>query len=222
VRFFAVGFAMICVIYMVPLLGFVAWTTIGVLGLGGATLAFIAAYRRENPAAVPRAPSAAVTAPAAPDFHAGGLRPNPDAAGIAFEPSIVPPAPVVASDIASFPHAAFRDRLAAFVLDVILVVIARQLLDLTRRDSSLLLLLLAYHIAFWTWKGTTVGGIICRSGSYEWTGPGSGCRCAGTGLSIFYSRGGWAWRSVDSQGSRNEAWHDRSRYLCVSAGNWHK
>ena len=27
---------------------------------------------------------------------------------------------------------------------------------------SIFLLLLAYHIAFWTWKGTTVGGIICQ------------------------------------------------------------
>ena len=49
------------------------------------------------------------------------------------------------------------------MLDVI-VVITAQLLDLTRHDndSAAFVLLLAYHIGFWTWKGTTVGGIICQ------------------------------------------------------------
>ena len=28
--------------------------------------------------------------------------------------------------------------------------------------DAFLPLLLAYHIGFWTWKGTTVGGIICQ------------------------------------------------------------
>jgi uncharacterized RDD family membrane protein YckC len=74
-----------------------------------------------------------------------------------------PPVPVApASDLTAFPRAAFLDRLAAFVLDIILVLIAQQLFDLTRRDSAIFLLLLAYHIGFWTWKGTTVGGIICQ------------------------------------------------------------
>ena len=45
----------------------------------------------------------------------------PDAAASAFSPSEAPAVPAVASDLASFPRAAFRDRLAAFVLDVILV-----------------------------------------------------------------------------------------------------
>ena len=54
-RSFVVGFAVICVAYMVPLLGFVAWGTLGVVGLGGSTLAFIAGYRRENPLPAPRA-----------------------------------------------------------------------------------------------------------------------------------------------------------------------
>ena len=50
------------------------------------------------------------------------------------------------------------------LLDVILVVIASQVLSLTRHDndSAVFVLMLAYHIGFWTWKGTTVGGIICQ------------------------------------------------------------
>ena len=224
VRFFAVGFAMICVIYMVPLLGFVAWTTIGVLGLGGATLAFIAAYRRENPPAVPRAPSAAITAPAVSDFYAGVSRPDPDAAGIAFEPSTVPPAPVVASDIASLPHAAFLDRLAAFVLDVILVFIARQLSELGRRDISMLLLLLAYHIGFWTWKSTTVGGIICQLRVVRVDGARLGFADALVrGLSSIFSLAvvglGGLWILKDPE---RQAWHDKiaGTYVVKVPRNW--
>jgi uncharacterized RDD family membrane protein YckC len=165
-RSFAIGFVLIGLAYMVPLLGFVAWTTVGVFGLGGATLAFIAAYRRENPAPPPRVP-AVVISPPEPHLDAGA--PLTNLPGAAFAPgqsaaALVASdvASVVTSDIASLPHAAFRDRLAAFVLDVILVVIAQRLLELTNRDSEFFLLLLAYHIGFWTWKSTTVGGIICQ------------------------------------------------------------
>jgi uncharacterized RDD family membrane protein YckC len=157
------------------------------------------------------------------DFYAGGSR-NPDAAGIAFEPATVPPAPIVASDIASFPHAAFRDRLAAFVLDVILVVIARQLLDLTRRDSSLLLLLLAYHIAFWTWKGTTVGGIICQLRVVRVDGARLGFADALVrGLSSIFSLAvvglGGLWILKDPE---RQAWHDKiaGTYVVKVPRNW--
>ena len=57
IRSFVIGSAVICVAYMVPLLGFAAWGTLGVFGLGGATLAFIAGYRRENPLPTPWEPS---------------------------------------------------------------------------------------------------------------------------------------------------------------------
>ncbi len=50
VRSFAIGFAAISLIYMVPVLGFMAWGLVGVTGLGAAALAFTSAYRRENPA----------------------------------------------------------------------------------------------------------------------------------------------------------------------------
>ena len=36
------------------------------------------------------------------------------------------------------------------------------MLDLTRHDGYFPLMLLAYHVAFWAWKGTTLGGIICN------------------------------------------------------------
>jgi uncharacterized RDD family membrane protein YckC len=66
----------------------------------------------------------------------------------------------VPGDLAVYPRAAFLDRVAAFAIDAILIGIAVNLLDLERHDGSFPLLLLAYHIAFWAWRGTTLGGII--------------------------------------------------------------
>src|SRR5262249_50530508 len=48
-RSFAIGSALLCLAYMVPVLGFVVWTISAVLGLGAAAMAFFTAYRRENP-----------------------------------------------------------------------------------------------------------------------------------------------------------------------------
>jgi uncharacterized RDD family membrane protein YckC len=48
-RAFALGFVLVTLMYMVPLLGIVAWALFGVLGLGAAVLAFLTAWRREHP-----------------------------------------------------------------------------------------------------------------------------------------------------------------------------
>ena len=206
-RSFTIGFGALCLVYMVPVLGFVAWTLVGVFGLGAATLAFMTAYRQENPLPAPRQPPAAPP-PVAPPPVIPPTPPPP----IAGEPvvgfDLPPPA---AADLATFPHAAFRDRLAAFVLDVILVVLAQQILDLTRRDSAIFLLLLAYHIGFWTWKGTTVGGIICQLRLVRTDG--SPLRFADAlvrGLASIFSLAvlglGGLWILKDPE---RQAWHDR-------------
>jgi uncharacterized RDD family membrane protein YckC len=78
----------------------------------------------------------------------------------------------IATDLAVYPHAEFRDRLAAFVLDAILILILAQWLTMPiwplnpifRMGAPDLFfpLFIAYRIGFWTWKGVTVGGIICQ------------------------------------------------------------
>jgi uncharacterized RDD family membrane protein YckC len=163
-RSFTIGFAAIVVAYMIPVLGFAAFTLVGVLGVGAAALAFAAGYRRENPLPEPRhfelRPYAGVAAPAAD--AAGAAAVPASTPGLASSDPALPIAATGASDVLSLPHARFLDRLGAFVLDVILVALAKEILDLSNRDGAFVLLLLAYHIAFWTWKGTTVGGIICQ------------------------------------------------------------
>ncbi len=220
VRSFVIGFAVICVAYMVPLLGLAAWGTLGVFGLGGATLAFIAGYRRENPLPTPSVQSPARSP--GPDETVRDTAVSPDSG--ARIPRTSEPLTFAGSDLVSFPRATFRDRLLAFVLDVILVLIAKELLDLTQRDSAIFLLLLAYHIGFWTWKGTTVGGIICQLRLVRVDGaPLRFVDALVRGLSSIFSLAvlgiGCLWILRDAE---RQAWHDKiaGTYVVKVPRNW--
>jgi uncharacterized RDD family membrane protein YckC len=114
--------------------------------------------RREHPAR-----ERVVTAPAPVQAPAGVLAER--AAAPLPEPPLAEAMPVappaaIAGDLALFPRATFLDRVAAFALDCLLVGIAVLVLDLSRHDGWFPLLLLAYHVGFWAWKGTTLGGIV--------------------------------------------------------------
>ena len=163
---FAIGFAVICFLYMIPVLGFVVWGLVGVVGLGAATLAFLSAYRTENPLPVKPPP-----APIYDSGSSGGTAPPPGPppetgvpsyATFTAMPAAGPAAGAGASGLVLFPHASFLDRACGFALDVALVLITNNALELTHHEGPLVMLLLAYHIVFWTWKGTTIGGIICQ------------------------------------------------------------
>ncbi|CAN5780687.1 hypothetical protein BH24ACI5_BH24ACI5_02810 [soil metagenome] len=161
---FVIGFGLLTLAYMVPVLGFVTWALTTVFGLGAATVTFRALLRRERPAPVPAAvPAAApaLTAPVpdtAPPTATPSVMPDPAPATV----EIPPPPPLYSAGLARYPRAGFLDRLAAFTLDCILVAIANAMLDMSRYEGFFFLLLLTYHIAFWAWRGTTLGGIICN------------------------------------------------------------
>jgi uncharacterized RDD family membrane protein YckC len=201
-RSLAIGFAVLCVLYIVPILGFVTFAVVGVMGFGAATLAFVSGYRTENPrptppAGVPEyppadgtiaegeatAPPLAYDAPPMPPVPpvafapgerveggqiagpAAGVAADASAERAAHAPQISPPPGLPArSALAGFPHGAFLDRLSAFALDSILVIILWNVLPVLRRTDGdgLLLAMLVYHVGFWTWKQTTIGGIICQ------------------------------------------------------------
>jgi uncharacterized RDD family membrane protein YckC len=225
-RSFLIGSVIMCIAYMVPVLGFVTWTLAGVFGLGASTLAFFSAYRRENPKqprkvktpppvdpqVVPPSdapPAAAVTA-------ASALPPveEPLYAAIAA-PSGPVTSPPVASELVMLPRAAFMERLAAFTLDLVLVLILVNIFDFDRYDrdwpASGFLIALMYHVGFWTWKGTTLGGIICQLRLVRVTGGSvqfADALVRGlTGIFSLLVLGlGFLWILKDPD---RQAWHDR-------------
>lgn len=142
-RSVAIGAALILLAYAVPVLGIVMWSLVGVFGLGAATIAVAGSLRREYPR---KAKAKDAPDPAPP--------PAPPAPLV--EPS---PGPATSSSLGGQPRAAFLERTAAFALDCVLVGILDRLLD-SRVDGMFFILLVGYHIGFWIWQATTVGGIV--------------------------------------------------------------
>jgi uncharacterized RDD family membrane protein YckC len=147
-------------------LGIVTWSLVAVIGLGAATSALVGALRRESPPRVPAPeppplvpPSALSAEVQAPDEFA---QPASAAADIPLvrEPGGSGEGPSAARGAQAFPYARFLDRAAAFALDCVLVAIAAALLDWMEEPGPFFALLLGYHIAFWAWQGTTLGGIV--------------------------------------------------------------
>lgn len=229
-RSFLIGSAIMCIAYMVPVLGFVTWTLAGVFGLGSATLAFFSAYRRENPKQprklkTPPPPVEPSVMPPSDGTPAGAPAANVTAATAlaADEPlyaAVEAPAesvspPRVASELVMLPRAAFLERLAAFALDLVLVLILVNILDFDRYDrdwpASGFLIALMYHVGFWTWKGTTLGGIICQLRLVRVTGGSvqfADALVRGlTGIFSLVVLGlGFLWILKDPD---RQAWHDR-------------
>ena len=151
-RSLLIGMALLAVAYLVPVLGFVAWTTLGVFGLGAVAAVVIAGLQRENPPqAAPAAPVAGPpAAPEGPAPPAPGAEPAPAPAEAAAEPALPPP-PAAPPDLSVYPRAGFGSRLGALALDFLLLGISSALLNI--EDGWLFLLIIVYHVGFWAWKG---------------------------------------------------------------------
>jgi len=248
-RSFVIGSAIVCVAYMIPILGFVTWIIVGLFGLGAATLAFFAAYRRENPkrpkpVRASEPPPVPPTSPApvavAPPIAFAATPPPAayDAAPpiAAFDDAAVPPhasappaAALTATGLLAFPRAAFKDRLAGFVLDFIAVMILAQVLGANSRNDDVVMRLaliigVAYHVGFWTWRGTTLGGIICqlrvvRTDGSDLKFPEALVRGVTGIFSLVVLGLGFLWILRDPE---QQAWHDRvaGTYVVKVPRNW--
>lgn len=215
-RSFVIGSAVLIVAYMVPVVGGLVWALLGAAGLGAAVLTFASAYRIENPPAAPRPP---VPPPPIATVEAGGGVPvmSEGAASSRAAES------ATASTLALMPRAPFTDRLAAFVLDAILVAMVIGIAP-TLDDEVFVPLFLAYRFGMWVWKGVTVGGIICQLRITKLDGsPMSGgealVRSLGSLFSVAVFGIGclWVLRDPDRQ-----SWHDKmaGTYVVKVPRNW--
>jgi len=177
-RSLLIGAGVLVLAYMIPVIGLLSFMFVGSFALGSATMTAFGSWRRERPAAPPKpsstpphppssfvpepppmAPPPADIPPAAPAYFSAA----PDFAEMRSAGVSGAAAAAATGDYTLFPRATFLDRLAAVALDIVLVGIAAAFLgfDRFRGPGPFFLLLFAYHLAFWGWKGTTLGGIIC-------------------------------------------------------------
>jgi uncharacterized RDD family membrane protein YckC len=233
VRSLLLGFAAIMLIYMVPVLGLLAWSVVGVTGLGAATLAFSSAYRRENPARpkppkpVPTPPPAGPGEPTpAPESFAPGVAPGVVLQDSGVGPAVMEPSAVSTSNLLGFPKAGFAERAAAFALDTIFVLIICGALGVFEHDDEgvVILALLAYHIGFWAWKGTTFGGIVCQLRVIRYDGtPLRFVDALVRGIAGIFSLAvlglGCLWIVRDEE---RQSWHDKiaGTYVVSVPRNW--
>ncbi len=219
-----VGFASICLLYAVPIVGLMTWALIGVLGLGSASLTVLTALRRERakrrpkpePPATPAdlgsdAPPPGPAIPAMP-MMASAVSPR------AHEPPPMPAAPIGAAAAASLAlttRASFLDRLVAGALDLLFVAFVFNVfldrLFLWPDGQVWLFLCFAYFVTFWAWKGTTLGGIVCNLRVVRTNGGSlAGADAVVRGLACVFSFVplglGFLWILRDPQ---QQAWHDK-------------
>ena len=135
------GTAIFYVLYTIPFIGMLAWAVISLVGVGSVLVAAAGGLRREVDRNRP------ITAEPPPS-SGGGF------GGAVAEPGTVPPSvdlPV------GFARVGFWIRACAAALDLVLIIL---LTIPTHFPPFFLMAWAAYHIGMWTWKGTTIGGIV--------------------------------------------------------------
>jgi uncharacterized RDD family membrane protein YckC len=234
----AAGHLLFAAIFSVPYLGLVVWSLTMLLGVGTALTALSEARRREanvngsspTPPARPVPPpakpapgtaaAAAISPPTASAFAApaereataaeppgnsepispppppGETRPPPQA--------IVPPLPLAGA----LPRAGFGPRLAATLLDLLVVFVAARFLN---SDDLFPYLWLGYHVAFWTWRATTLGGAILNIRIERLDGRPVDfgialVRALASILSLLAAGLGFLWVIWDAE---SQSWHDK-------------
>jgi len=192
-------------LYMVPVLGFLVFAAIGLIGFGAVLYTLFLNVRVARGAAprngAPLGPEP--IPPRGPDTATGATNGTPAT-------SAAPAAATPPIEWTTLPRAGFWIRMAALLIDLILVGFALSLIG--RGDSSGTLLVLAgYGAVMWKLRGTTVGGIICNLRVVRLDGRPVGwetavLRALGCFLSLVVAGLGFLWIAFDRE---RQGWHDK-------------
>lgn len=189
------GIVVLC-LYLVPVLGLVTFKLLGWIGMGVVIYTLALGMRREMPVAM------AAGAPVSSDSGATGGFPEPPVVAAA-------PVPRQSVSVATLPGAGFWIRVAALLLDVILIGL---LAALTGGGGPLLLLVLAaYGAVMWRFRGTTIGGIVfglkvVRLDDREMDWTTAIVRALACFLSLAVVGLGFIWVAFDAE---KQSWHDK-------------
>lgn len=217
-----IGFVLLTLLYMVPVVSFLVYGITGIWALGGAVTAMFSGVRKESP----KNPGPTATPPAAtgPGSTTMGFAPAMPAsaaeqtssfqAAAAESTGETPPLPPLISAgnalpaALSLPRAGFFERMGAAFLDVILVSI---LAALVGGPPLGFLVALAYFAGMWAWKGTTIGGIVLnlkvvRPDDQPVTFAVALVRGLAAAFSVIVLFLGFFWIIWDAE---KQAWHDK-------------
>ena len=160
---FLMGFILVTLIYMVPVLGGLLWLALRPFALGAAVMSLFGKTNGNGNS--PPAPGIPVQT-AAP-LATPGFSPVPpvvagaDAGGATQSPPVTQTVPqagaTAAAETTLMPRAGFWIRLAATGLDFVLLVWLIPFFHV-----FFPLIWIGYHVGMWVWKGTTIGGIVCH------------------------------------------------------------
>ena len=200
-----VGGLIVLGLYTVPVLGFILYKLLGVLGLGVVLYTLLLSSKRN------KAGPAAAAPVAPPPAAEAGLPLAPAVAAIAPPPATVTLPPVVSAS--TLERAGFWLRLGAAVLDAVMVGILFGMLHrLWGGFGGVYPFWYAvYCVTLWATKGTTIGGIICGlklvrldDRPVDWGV--AIVRGLSAFLSLVFAGLGFIWVSFDDE---KQSWHDK-------------
>ena len=209
-----VGGLLVMLVYLVPVLGFVVFILLSMIGYGAVLYALLNRIRRTTASGgtAPSAPAPgnAGSGPSTVPSSAPPLVETPAAAASAPETPAAPLPP-----LSTLPRPGFWVRMGALFIDALIIgVVVRLLLDWHDDDSAnriFVLGLAVYGAVMWKFKGTTIGGIVfdlrvTRLDSRPLDWPTVCVRALGCVLSLCALGLGFIWIAVDSG---RQAWHDK-------------
>lgn len=162
---FLVGWILITLLYMVPILSLLVFAVTSIWGIGVAITATFGGLRRESPprpAAPAPSPAFAVPAMATGAPPAIGTEAGTQQTATQVPPPLTAPAPAILPPALAYPKAGFWERMAAAFLDLVLVGILSSMARGIHGPPLGFLVALAYFAGMWAWKGTTLGGIVLK------------------------------------------------------------
>jgi uncharacterized RDD family membrane protein YckC len=190
------GSIVFTLLYLVPVIGMVAWGIMTLLGIGAICLAATVGLRREEPAVEPVRQLVSV---------------KPAEGVVSTAPVSEGPAiPSTPEETLSLPRVGFWLRFWALALDAVAIGVAWTLVGL-HIGALFWLVWLAYHVGLWTWRGTTLGGIvlglkIVRVDGSELTFPVALVRALASVFSAVALGLGFFWAGWTRS---RQSWHDR-------------
>ncbi len=196
-----IGGALVLLLYVVPVLGFIVYKILGLLGFGAVVYTLILAAKRHQGA------KAAGTAgrSAIPPSTAPVLNTTPPSSSTQAASAAASPRPINAA----LPRAGLLRRMGALLIDMLLIGFLMGLLHHVLRAE--LLVLAAYGAIMWKVRGSTIGGSILdihvvRLDGHVIDWSTALVRALGCFLSLAVAGLGFFWIAFDPEG---QAWHDK-------------